>query len=67
MAVEEAIMTPLTKINLNNFHYRGENDSMKNLCKKFNKNFIEVYNKVKYNHTFEWAMNSTKTKYDSKN
>ena len=40
---------------------------MKNLCKKFNKNFIEVYNKVKYNHIFEWSMNSTKTKYYLKN
>jgi len=36
---------------------------MRELCKKFDKNYIEVYNKVKYNHTFEWSMDSTEKQY----
>ena len=66
MTIEEAIITPLIRFKQNNLIYKDEKGNMRELCKKFNKNFIEVYNKVKYNHTFEWAMDSTKTPYDWK-
>ena len=65
LTFEEAILIP-SKNNKNNLNYRGQKSSMRELCQKFDKNFIEVYNKVKYNHTFEWAMDSTKTPYNWK-
>ena len=67
MTVEEAIITPLVRFKQNNFTYKGENGTMRELCQKFDKNFIEVYNKVKYNHTFKWSMDSTKNPYDWEN
>ena len=64
ISIEEAILTPLIKIKQNNLTYKGQKGTMKELCQKFDKNFIEVYNKVKYNHTFEWAMDSTEKPYE---
>ena len=67
LSIEEAILLPLKKVNQNNLFYKGQKGTMRELCQKFDKNFIEVYNKVKYNHTFEWAMDSTITPYDLNN
>ena len=64
ITIEEAILIPLNKINQNNLIYKDKKGSMKELCKMYNKNYIEVYNKVKFNHTFEWAMDSTKKPYE---
>ena len=64
MTVEEAITTPSIKIKQNNLTYKDQKGTMRELCQKFDKNFIEVYNKVKYNHTFEWAMDSTDKPYE---
>ena len=67
LSIEEAILLPLKKVNQNNLFYKGQKGNMRELCKKFDKNFVEVYNKVKYNHTFDWAMDSTITPYDLNN
>lgn len=64
MSIEEAIEIPRKNIRQNNLIYKNQKGSIKELCKIFNKNYIEVYNKVKYNHTFEWAMDSTTTPYE---
>ena len=64
LSLEEAILLSLNRVKQINLTYKGERGSMKELCKIFNKNFIEVYNKVKYNHTFEWAMDSTNKSYE---
>ena len=63
-SIEEAIEIPLSKVYQNDFSYKGKKGSIKELCKIFNKDYIEVYNKVKYNHTFEWAMGSTIKNYN---
>ena len=67
MTIEEAIEMPLCRVKQNNLIYKGKKGTMRELCKKFDKNFVEVYNKVKYNHTFDWAMDSTITPYDLNN
>lgn len=37
---------------------------MRDLCKEFDKDFVTVYNKIKYElKTFEYAMDSTKDPY----
>lgn len=64
MTIEEAIELPLSKINQNNLNYKNKKGTMRELCKIFNKDYIEVYNKVKYNHTFEWAMDNTEKSYE---
>ena len=61
---EEAIDIPLEKVRQNKLKYKNCEGDMRELCRMFNKNYIEVYNKVQYNHTFEWAMDSTKTLYE---
>ena len=43
---------PLKNICQNNIIYKDQKGTMKELCKIFNKDYIKVYNKVKYNHTF---------------
>ena len=63
LSLEETILLPLNRVKQNNLTYKGEKGSMRELCKKFDKNYIEVYNKVKYNHTFEWSMDSTEKQY----
>ena len=65
LTLEEAIELPLEKVKQNNLTYKNQKGTMRELCKMFNKNYIEVYNKVKYNHTFEWAMDSTVNPYDN--
>ena len=64
LTIEEAIEIPLKNICQNNITYKDQKGTMKELCKIFNKDYIEVYNKVKYNHTFEWAMDSTDKSYE---
>lgn len=61
---EEAIEIPAKKVYQNNLIYKNTKGNMKELCKNFNKDYIEVYNKVKNNHTFEWAMDSTLNSYE---
>ena len=53
LSIEEAIKIPLKQVKQSNLIYKDEKGSMRELCHKFDKNFIEVYNKVKSNHTFE--------------
>lgn len=58
-SLEEAIEIPTNRVIQYNLTYKNEKGSMKELCEKFNKNYIEVYNKVKYMKTFKYAMDST--------
>lgn len=62
--IEEAMEVPYSHIRLLNLKYKNKTGSMRDLCKEFDKDFVTVYNKIKYElKTFEYAMDSTKDPY----
>ena len=62
MTIYEAIIIPLQKIK--NLKYKGETGDLRYFCKKYDKDFVEVYNKLKNLKTLEYALESTEKPYE---
>ena len=67
MSVNEAITVPLRRVKVKNLKYKGETGDLRYFCKKYDKNFIEVYNKLKNVKTLDYALESTEKPYDLSN
>ena len=67
MNVDEAMTVPLRRVKVKNLKYKGETSDLRYFCKKYNKDFVEVYNKLKHLKTLEYALESTNKPYESLN
>ena len=64
MTIDEAINIPLQVVKTRNLKYEGKTGDLRYFCKKYNKDFIEVYNKLKNLKTLEYALESTNKPYE---
>lgn len=62
LSIEEAVNVPLMKIPTTR-RYKGQKLSLKEICKIENKDYIEVYNLLKYCHTLEYAIQNASAGY----
>ena len=64
MTIDEAINIPYDQLHTKRMKYKGEFGDLRYFCKKYNKDFIEVYNKLKNLKTLEYALDSTNKPYE---
>lgn len=64
MSIDETFKIKKERIKISNLKYKGKNyEDLKELCMEHNKNYIEVYNKLKENYSLEYSLESTNCEY----
>ena len=64
MTIDESITISLHQVKTRNLNYKGETGDLRYFCKKYDKDFVEVYNKLKNLKTLEYALESTEKPYE---
>lgn len=59
---EEAVEVVKLNVKDNNLEYKGFKGDLKEICNHFNKDYINVYNLLKLNHTLDYAIENAKEK-----
>lgn len=60
-SLEEALIIPLEIVNTRNINYKANVGTLQSICKKYNKNFIKVYNMLKDLYDLNYIMSLDET------